>query len=260
MSKRKGKHNRSGAAKRYRSTEELLIAQKSKRFIHSIKEYWAKQEQLQKEFNRASAAFEMRPQGDELFPTDTSGIVWLLRDGVVFVRFKTSGKHPPFRTRIADVAVQDWLQKMWLVPVADREVSLAGMLGGSSNITLINCQFNEVHVDYVHVSHAFYKSEAFVPNQAKAILDFRITLLGMILQSGGAVLSSTRQTPAPQEKTLEILRDKIGQFRALLCNASQEEGIQKFLKDNPFLLRPASEVIPKQKLGEDFVTDCPISF
>jgi hypothetical protein len=252
---KKGKQNRRGAPKKYRGTEELLIEQKSKRFIQAIKEYWAEQERLHKEFNRASAAFEVRPRGNELFPMDASGIVWLLKDGVVFVRFKTSGKHPPFQTRILDVTVQHWLQNIWVIPVGGREVSLAATFGGSSNITLINCQFNEIYVDYVHLSHAFYKGEALAPNQAKAILDFRITLLGIILQSGGAVLSPTRETAVPQEKTVEMLRDKTGQFRTLLSGGASEEDIQKFLKDNPFLLRPASEVIPKQKLGEDFVTD-----
>ena len=31
--------------------------------------------------------------------------------------------------------------------------------------------------------------------------------------------------------------------------------MQVFLKDHPFVLHPASEQIPKKKLGEDFVTD-----
>jgi hypothetical protein len=255
MSKRRGKGGRPGAPMRYRTPEELLIEQKRKRFLQAIKDYWGEQERLQKEFNRTSAAFEFRPPGEELFPADASGIVWLLKDGVVFVRFKTAGKHPPFQTRIFDANVQDWLQKMWLIPVEGGEVSLAGMFGGRSNITLTNCQFNEVHVDYVHISHVFYRGEAFAPNQTKAILDFRLTLLGMILQSGGAVLSAQRETAVPQEKTLAMLRGKIEEFRTLLKDATREEDVQKYLRDNPFLLRPASEVIPKQKLGEDFITD-----
>jgi hypothetical protein len=77
----------------------------------------------------------------------------------------------------------------------------------------------------------------------------------MIFESGGAVLSVSKQTAAPPEKTVELLTQKVAQFGELLTGGTREEDIQSFLKDNPFLLKPASEVIPKQKLGENFVTD-----
>jgi hypothetical protein len=31
--------------------------------------------------------------------------------------------------------------------------------------------------------------------------------------------------------------------------------LQKFLKDNPFIIKPNAGIVPKQKLGDDFVTD-----
>ncbi len=77
---------------RHRTTEELIIEQKSSNFVKAIKAYWSEQERLQKEFNKTSAAFNFRPCGEQIFPTDLSGIVWLLKDGLVFVRYKSVGK------------------------------------------------------------------------------------------------------------------------------------------------------------------------
>jgi hypothetical protein len=255
VAKRKSKSRHKGPPRKPKSRAELLIEQKGKKFINCVKEYWQEQEKLHREFNEASAAFDSRKKGEELFPTDASGIVWLLRDGVVFVRFRTVGKHPPFQTRILDISVAEWLQNLWIIPVGKGEVSLAGMFRGSSNITLTNCTFNEIHIDFAHVSHVYYDGPGMVPSIAKAVLDFRLTLLGMIFESGGAVLSVSKQTAAPPEKTVELLTQKVAQFGELLTGGTREEDIQSFLKDNPFLLKPASEVIPKQKLGENFVTD-----
>lgn len=255
MARRKGKSKHKGPPRKHKSVSERLIEQKSKKFIQAVKEYWAEQERLHREFNETSAGFDARPKGKELFPTDSFGIVWLLRDGIVFVRFRTSGTHPPFQTRILDFTVGDWLQKMWLIPVAEGEVSLAGMFGGSSNITLTNLTVNKNHIAYAHVSHVYYDSPDFTPNISRAVIDFRLTLLGMVLQSGAAVLSATRETVGPPEKTIELLAQKVDQFRDLLTGSAREEDIQSFLEENSFLLKPASEAIPKQKLGENFITD-----
>jgi len=255
VAKRKGKPRHNGPPRKHKNCSELLIEQKGKKFIQAVKEYWAEQERLYREFNETSAAFNVRQKGEELFPTESSRIVWLLRDGIVFVRFITSGKHSPFQTCIHDLTVDGWLQKMWLIPVAEGNVSLARMFGGSSNITLTNCTFDDIHVDYAHVSHAYYDGPGLAPSISRAVLDFRLTLLGMIFQSGAAVLSTARETATPPEKTVELLAQKIGQFRNLLTGSAREEDLQSFLKENSFFLKPASEVIPKQKLGNDFITD-----
>ena len=251
MAKRKHK----GPPRKRKNRSELLIEQKGKKFIQAVREYWAEQERLHREFNETSAAFDVRQKNEEFFPTDPFGIVWLLKDGIVFVRFKTSGKHPPFQTRILDLTVGYWLQKLWLIPVGEGEVSLAGMFSGSTNVTLRNCRFNEIHIDYAHVSHVYYDDPSLASNISRAALDFRLTLLGMILQSGAAVLSTAREQAASPEKTVELLAQKVGQFRDLLTGGAREEEIQIFLKENSFFLKPVSEVIPKQKLGEDFITD-----
>lgn len=45
------------------------------------------------------------------------------------------------------------------------------------------------------------------------------------------------------------------EFEELLFSAEREEELQVFLKENPIVLNPTAEQIPKKRLGEDFITD-----
>ena len=42
---------------------------------------------------------------------------------------------------------------------------------------------------------------------------------------------------------------------SLLNDSQKEEELQVFIKENPMMLHPTAELIPKKKLGEDFITD-----
>ena len=63
------------------------------------------------------------------------------------------------------------------------------------------------------------------------------------------------QKAAEGVHTIRKLRDIASQFESLLVHAEREEELQAFLKENPMVLHPTAEVIPKKKLGEDFITD-----
>jgi hypothetical protein len=58
-----------------------------------------------------------------------------------------------------------------------------------------------------------------------------------------------------KENIIQVLKEKLQEFELLLEKAEVEEDIQKFLNENPLLIQPHSKKIPKQKLGEDWVTD-----
>jgi hypothetical protein len=122
-------------------------------------------------------------------------------------------------------------------------------------LTLEKCTVNEIFIDYLNVSSARYDQPELAPNIAKSILDFRITLLGMILQSGGAVLSPVHDQVIKSDSVIAELEQKVNELKHLLKEEVDEEELQIFFKQNPFLLKPASEAIPKKKLGEDFITD-----
>ena len=61
MARRKGKSKHKGLPRKHKSVSERLIEQKSKKFVQAVKEYWAEQERLHREFNVASAGFDARP-------------------------------------------------------------------------------------------------------------------------------------------------------------------------------------------------------
>jgi hypothetical protein len=114
----------------------------------------------------------------------------------------------------------------------------------------VNCKFNDVEIPYAEFAWFRYGEGEASPTIERAILDFQLTLLGVQLQkinpSSGQVTS---------EATVDQLI-RIGlEFEQLLQGEVKEEELQAFLKTHPFVLHPAAKVIPKKKLGEDFVTD-----
>ncbi|MFO7907992.1 MAG: Shedu anti-phage system protein SduA domain-containing protein [Planctomycetota bacterium] len=61
-----------------------------------------------------------------------------------------------------------------------------------------------------------------------------------------------RQTPNQREKLIQLRE----QFVKLLDEkGDDEEALQMFLKKNPIIIKPRASLIPKQKLGEECVTD-----
>ncbi|MEZ8858313.1 Shedu anti-phage system protein SduA domain-containing protein, partial [Vibrio atlanticus] len=58
------------------------------------------------------------------------------------------------------------------------------------------------------------------------------------------------------ESSTTVTNHKISKFEKLLKDRKPEEEYQIFLMDNPVFLNPlASKLIPKKKLGEEFITD-----
>ena len=86
-----------------------------------------------------------------------------------------------------------------------------------------------------------------------AIYDFQIFLLGLQVR-GGFLHAPVVPETQPQD-VVRRLSETADRFQELLATADREEDLQAFIKDHPMLLDEASDRIPKQKLGEDFVTD-----
>lgn len=252
MSKRKHKKSQ----KKHLTPAEIIIQQKGKKLVRAIKEYWEEQDKLYETFNRTASSLGDLVNGEEIFPKDLSSLIWLLRDGIAFVRYKTEGLKTGTDIRVLDVGLEDWFERGWIIPVKGGEISLAGVIQGpSNNITFKNCTFDGIVIEFANFSHVRYDHPELAPTFTKAVLDFRLTLLGMILQSGGAIISPIIQQPIQPDKVIEQLQAKIEHLKELLNNKVNEEDLQSYLRQHPFLLRAASEVIPKKKLGEDFITD-----
>jgi hypothetical protein len=114
----------------------------------------------------------------------------------------------------------------------------------------LNCSINEIEIPYAELSHMRYGDTFNAPTVERAILDFQLTLLGLQTQTEGKASGRL-----PGHETILKLEALSSALEKLLEDEAREEDLQKFLKDNSFVLHQSAEAIPKQKLGEDFVTD-----
>lgn len=249
-----GKNKR---GKRQRTTTEIIISSKAHKFIQAIKQYWREQDKLQTELNTTASALKTLPEGANIFPKDYSNRIWLLKDGLVFIRYKTEGAIPgKTDTTIINETLEDWCRRGIVIPCQGRDVMVpAIVVAPNTFLVLQNCSFNGLFIEYANISSLLYEQPELAPSISKAILDFKITVLGMMFQAGVGLLLPQPEQIIQHDKVIEILEQRVEELKNLLIGEVDEEKLQSFLKQNPFLLKPASDAIPKKKLGEDFITD-----
>lgn len=232
---------------------EIIIRGRSKEFLSAEREYWKERDALRKSMKGPVDALSLK--AGEALPADISSTVWGLRDGVAFVRHKSVPGNPTVQFRILPVTLEQWADTGLIVPLNQGEISLAraGFIRGLGHVTLINCSINEIHIQYAEFSHMRYGDPVNLPAVERAILDFQLTLLG--LQTSTVPVEAGGPERLSGETTIEQLKEIARQFQELLQGDQNEEALQQFLKEHPFVLHQSAESIPKQKLGEDFVTD-----
>lgn len=229
---------------------EIIIREKAKKFIQAEKEYWKERNALREKMQ--DAAIKLSLKTEKALPPDISSTVYGLKDGVAFVRHKTFPGRPNIEFRVLPITLDEWSQTGLIVPFEQGEISLAkaGVMRGLGHVTFVNCSINEIQIPYAELSHLKYGDTFNVPTIERTILDFQLTLLG--LQTQTAENLSGR---LPSQETMSNVEALSSKFEKLLEDETREEDLQRFLKDNSFVLHQSAEAIPKQKLGEDFVTD-----
>ena len=234
-----------------RTQFEILMDKKAKKFLSAEKEYWAAFTQLRKQRHSTAASLEL--PFEEKLPESISSTVWALKDGVAFVRYQTVGPKAKVEFRVHPTTLEQWGNEGLMVPIAGGEISLAqaGMMRGLGNVSLMNCTINGVNIPYAEFSHLRYGDIENAPSIEQAVLDFQLAIIGFQTQSSTAPASQA----VTGAQTIDILKKLAKDFEALIDAGSKEEELQIFLKSNPFILHPSAELIPKKKLGEDFVTD-----
>jgi hypothetical protein len=236
-----------------RNPLEVIITRKAKEFLSAEKEYWKQRDSLRRSMKGAVEALSLK--AGAALPDDISSTVWGLQDGVAFVRHKSVSGERNVQFRVLPITLAKWAETGLLVPVGNREISLAraGLIRGLGNLILIDCRINDIQIPYAEFSHMRYGDIRNTPAVERAILDFQLTFLGMQAPE----VSETVGPPGPifAEATIKRLQEIARQFEELLQGDSQEEILQTFLKEHPFVLHQSAESISKQKLGEDFVTD-----
>lgn len=232
------------------NTAQLLLKNKAKRFLAAEKTYWTTFSTLRRQRHASASSLEL-PFADAL-PDSISSTVWGLKDGVVFVRHKTVGPVAKVNFRILPITLEQWGKEGIIVPLEGGDFSLAQarVIVGLANISMINCQVNDIKIPYVEFAYLRYDETHNIPSVEGAILDFQLALLGLQTQQ-----RSTQPQPIVSSDTICLLKQIADSFENLLNDGTKEEELQVFLRDNSFILHPSAECIPKKKLGEDFVTD-----
>lgn len=154
--------------------------------------------------------------------------------------------------RSLDISLEQWGNEGLFVPTQNGELSLAqsGLFRGVGHLMFSNLTINDIPLIYVEITHAYYDKGVMSSPVERAILDFQLCFLGMQVKN-----QKLPQTQASIPETITTLLAIASQFETLLNDAQREEELQIFLKENPMMLHPTASVIPKKKLGEDFVTD-----
>ena len=234
----------------HRDGVQLLIEKKARSFVAAERSYWEAISALRQQ--RHEVAESLALPFESTLPQSISSTVWGLIDGAAFVRHKTIGSRAGVEFRILPWTLEQWSKEGLIVPLegGDFAFARARIFGGLGNICFINFQADNVHVPYAEFAHLRYGESSNIPSVESAVLDFQLTLLGLQTQQD-------HQTTRPIEsaQTITILQQMADTFEGLLNEETKEEELQIFLKQHSFMLHPSAECIPKQKLGEDFVTD-----
>lgn len=236
-----------------RTTIDLLMEKKAKSLLAAEKTYWETSNSLRRQRHERANLLEL--PFEEKLPENISSTVWALKDGVAFVRHSTVGPTSKVDFRTLPITLEQWGNDGLVVPLPSGEISLArvGLIRGTGNISLTNCQINDIHIPYAEFSHLRYGESTNKPSVERAVLDFQLALLGVQTQPQPPVAEGTNSVTGAH--TIDLLKQLADKFAALIVAGTKEEELQTFIKSHPFVLHPSAECIPKKKLGEDFVTD-----
>ncbi len=251
MARTKKKRKSTGSKSKLSSIERML-KKKAESFLKAERDFWKYRYEIEAQHKKNAEAFDL--EFLHTIPEDLSTIVWALSDGVAFVRYHSPGIKGNVAFRSWNITLKQWGEEGLVIPTQKGEFSLArsGFIGGLGNFTLNNCTFNEIHISYVELRHAYYDKGQMPSPVERAIIDFQLAFLGTHLREKPMVSGGSRDTT---DQTITRLREISANFKTLLGDAQKEEELQIFIKENPMLLHPTAELIPKKKLGEDFVTD-----
>ena len=177
--------------------------------------------------------------------------VFGFRDACVLVRFKRV-PNSDFQVLEIDAPSSQW-QDYVRIPVQSNGDTIeiaAGRIFGLGGI-VVNCSVKfadsgPYQIPYLQTVKCEYDDN---PELDDAIHDLSVTIAGAL----------AHHQPISNQDVIGGLEQLLRDFRKLLdqtaSDNSKEEVLQAFLKEHPILLVPNGQLIPKQKLGEDFCTD-----
>ncbi|MBL7128424.1 MAG: DUF4263 domain-containing protein [Ignavibacteria bacterium] len=240
--------------KEKKSIEQKLIEEKREKLEKSIREYWDMKDELDETLHNNLKDIGLDSTDYKPYPKDLSSFIYLLNDGAVFIRFKVENYIKGYHKIIENKTLDNFIDQGLLIPLRNKNIIIPSIkvIDTSFVNTDIKVGDEEFHVEYLIYNHLKYDDKNLIPSFTKALLDYRVTILGLSFYKNKIIKKSN----VNDKKTIiERLETQLHEFETLLDTSPREEELQIFLKENPYLLKISSEFIPKQKLGEDFITD-----
>lgn len=155
---------------------ERALKKKAEKFLKAERDFWKFRYELEDQQVRNAELLELGIS--RTIPDNLSTIVWALKDGVSFVRYQDENGKVSFRS--ANITLEKWGNEGLIVPAQQGEISLAqaGFFKGLGNLTLKNCNLNDIHIGYIELHHAYYDKKQLPSAIERAIIDFQLSFLG----------------------------------------------------------------------------------
>ncbi|MBN1910279.1 MAG: DUF4263 domain-containing protein [Pirellulales bacterium] len=229
-----------------KSKTKKLIERKARRVLDAERQYWARHDRLLRTFGRNAEIVGIQ----RIEPKDLISWVFGFRDACILVRFKRVA-NCDFRVIDIDAPSSKWSTFVRIPVESDGKIVEIGhgLFFGIGSLA-IDCEIvssdRSVQIPYLQTLKCEYGEN---PELEDAIHDLSITIAGALVHDH----------PTTNQDVIGQLEQLLTEFRHLLdqtaADDSKEEVLQNHLKEHPLLLIPNGQIIPKQKLGEDFCTD-----
>ncbi len=184
-----------------------------------------------------------------IFPSNVSSRIYACTNGIILLRYVVSGFPSQFDIYYSLEPLENFLEH---VPVPTKSGELFMPLPMGENNRIVNSIVNGAIIEWLCISSFLYNDKESIMLMEDSLNDFKIYMMG-ILHNENFIPSNDRSND--EKNIIEDLRIVLNNFEELLDTAAKEEEIQKFLEENIMLIQPCTKRIPKQKLGEDFITD-----
>ncbi len=233
---------------------QLRIIKRKVENIRKMEErYWNEINEQRQKVEKVNPIISVKFQNQ--FPKTHTSLIYGCLDGAVLIRYCDITNPSIIKVEIKNCWLVQLIKQIPF-PYFDTEHTSMGLVyklvpESSVNIDQMVINGNIELRDFRLFSFHYNKDEKLIEWE-DALYDIKIALLS-------ANLDLSKQKNASKfDETKSIISEltRIKQnFDELLNSSTREEELQIFLKENPLIIQPYSTVYPKQRLGDDYITD-----
>jgi hypothetical protein len=236
------------------SAQSRVIKKKLDVIKRLEKAYWNEIDEQRKKLTDVDIDFESIFQDN--FPKEQSSLIYGCVDGAILIRH-TENKIPNvIEIKTVDMTLDKFSKEL---PIPYRK---GGMInfgsigkiepGGSLRIGKLNIESEGIELYNLQIAVFKYNDEKYMKQWEDALFDVKLLILGLNFNIPRNIYMNQENV---KQNLIEKLTEQKNIFDNLLNTSTDEEEIQKYLKANPNIIQPFSNVYAKKKLGDDFITD-----